>query len=84
MVLTGLVLFMMDATTPAVNSTFQLKLVLIAAAGINAGIFHEVTFRGADGWGSHAPLPLAARLAGVVSILLWFSVIACGRMIAYV
>jgi hypothetical protein len=81
---TGLVLFMVDATTLAGNSAFQLKLILIAAAGINAGLFHWITFRGAQDWGSSAPLPVAARLAGVVSILLWFSVIACGRMIAYV
>ncbi len=81
---TGLVLFIVDATTLAGNPAFQLKLILIAAAGINAGLFHWITFRGADAWGSSAPLPLAARLAGVVSILLWFSVIACGRMIAYV
>jgi hypothetical protein len=81
---TGLVLFMVDATTLAGNSAFQLKLVLIAAAGVNAGVFHWVTFRNADAWGGTASLPLAARLAGVVSILLWFSVIACGRMIAYV
>jgi len=80
----GLVLFIVDATSLAGNPAFQLKLVLIAAAGINAGLFHWITFRGADAWGSSAPLPLAARLAGVVSILLWFSVIASGRMIAYV
>lgn len=81
---TGLVLFSVDATSLAGNAAFQLKLVLIGAAGMNAGFFHWVTFRGAEAWGSGAPLPLPARLAGVVSILLWFSVIACGRMIAYV
>lgn len=81
---TGFVLFMVDATSLAANSAFQLKLILIAGAGLNAGVFHWVTFRGADTWASNASLPLPARLAGVLSILLWFSVIACGRLIAYV
>lgn len=85
----GLILFIADATTLAANPAFQLKLVLLAAAGMNAAVFHRIVFRDAevrrdDAWRNHAPLPLPARLVGVLSIVLWFSVIACGRLIAYV
>jgi hypothetical protein len=85
----GLILFIADATTLAANSAFQLKIVLLAAAGLNAAVFHRIVFRQVDvrrddALRSGAPLPLAARVAGVLSIVLWFSVIACGRLIAYV
>jgi hypothetical protein len=85
----GLILFIVDATTLAANPAFQLKLVLLAAAAVNAAVFHRVVFRNVDahpgdGWRNRASLPLPARLVGVLSIVLWFSVIACGRLIAYV
>ncbi len=85
----GLILFIADATTLAVNPAFQLKLVLLAAAGVNAALFHRVVFRDVDVHRGVAgrdgvPLPLRARLVGVLSMVLWFSVIACGRLIAYV
>jgi hypothetical protein len=49
---------------------------------VNAGLFHTVTFRTADAWDSGKPPP-AARAAGAASLLLWISVIACGRLLAY-
>jgi hypothetical protein len=85
----GLVLFIVDATTLAANPAFQLKIVLLAAAGLNAALFPRIVFRDVDvrrddALRGGAPLPLTARLVGVLSIVLWFSVIACGRLIAYV
>jgi hypothetical protein len=80
----GLILFMTDAVSLASNSAFLLKLGLIVAAGLNALYFHRVTYKTVTGWNTDTGPPAAARLAGIVSILLWFSVIACGRLIAYV
>ncbi len=85
----GIVLFVVEATSLASNPAFQLKLFLMGAAGLNAALFHGVTYRGVDAtrdprWSGDGPLPWGARLAGVFSILLWFSVIAAGRLIAYV
>jgi hypothetical protein len=85
----GLVLFVVDATTLAANPAFRWKLVLLAAAGINAAVFHRLTFRGArlrrvSAGHDASALPLPARLAGVLSVVLWISVIAFGRLIAYV
>lgn len=85
----GSILFLVDATALAANPAFQLKLILLAAAGVNAALFHRIVFRNqdvppSDSWRDGAPLPLPARLVGVFSIVLWFSVIACGRLIAYV
>jgi hypothetical protein len=88
-VLSGLALFVADATTLAANPAFRLKLVLLAAAGLNAALFHRVVLPRLDSLPHDARqeplhLPPAARVVGVLSIVLWLSVIAFGRLIAYV
>lgn len=80
----GLILFIVDASSLASNSAFQIKLLLIVAAGINAAFFHRFTLKSVDSWNQDTTPPPAARIAGITSILLWLSVIACGRLIAYV
>jgi len=64
------------------NDVFLLKLALIAAAGLNALVFHAGPWRAAGGWPHTAPA--WARLHAVLSLLLWIAVIACGRLLAYV
>jgi hypothetical protein len=80
---TGLLLFSADATELVKNPALRLKLALLGAALVNAGAFHRWTFRGVAGWDTGRPTPRAARLAGLLSLGLWGSVIACGRLIAY-
>ncbi len=81
---TGALLFASDATTIAANPAFQVKLVLIAGAILNAAAFHRWTYRSVPTWDQGVASPLAAKLAGAISLCLWTSVIACGRLIAYV
>jgi hypothetical protein len=83
----GLAMFAAHASEFIQSGVFVLKLCLILAAGLNAALFHAVTFRTADVWDLEemrklAPPP-SARLAGALSLLLWISVIACGRLLAY-
>lgn len=80
----GIILFMVDATTIGLNTAFRLKLFLILLAGLNAALFHFFTLKTIDEWNVDRIPPLKAKLAGITSILLWFSVIAAGRLIAYV
>ena len=79
----GLVLFSGFATDYFVNTAFRIKLILIAVAGINAALFHFRVYRNVATWNENLPSPAAARAFAVVSIVLWFSVIAAGRLIAY-
>jgi hypothetical protein len=79
----GVLMFMAHATEMLDNPAFQLKLALIAAAFLNAGIFHRWPFRAVGDWDTELPAPPAARAAGVLSLLLWTGVIACGRLLAY-
>lgn len=82
--LSGFLLFAMTATEIGVNPVFRLKLLLILAAGINAGVFHLVPFRSVMQWNRGSKVPLAAQTIAVVSLVLWVAVIVCGRWIAYV
>jgi hypothetical protein len=82
-VISGLSLFAGFATDYWVNTAFRIKLILIAVAGLNAGLFHFRVYRGVAAWNENTASPLAARAFAVVSIALWFSVIAAGRLIAY-
>ena len=83
----GLAMFTAHATEFIQSDVFVLKIMLILAAGLNAALFHAVTFRTADVWDSEEmrklPPPPSARLAGALSLLLWVAVIACGRLLAY-
>lgn len=80
----GLILFMVDATSMATNSAFLLKMLLLVLALANAWIFHRIILKSANAWNVGVHPPLKAKVAGVFSILLWVSVITCGRLIAYI
>jgi hypothetical protein len=80
---TGVLMFVAHATEMTSNPAFRLKLALIAAALVNAGLFHRWPFRAVDDWDTGRAAPVAARLAGALSMVLWSGVIACGRLLAY-
>lgn len=83
----GLLMFIAHASEFIDSSVFVTKMLLIMAAGVNAGLFHTITFRTADVWDSEEmrklPPPPSARLAGGLSLVIWIAVIACGRLLAY-
>ena len=83
----GLAMFTAHATEFVQSEVFAVKMVLVLAAGMNAALFHTITVRTADVWDSEEmrklPPPPSARAAGAISLFLWISVIACGRLLAY-
>jgi hypothetical protein len=83
MVLTGGTLFSGFATRAYENGYFRLKMAAIVLAAVNALYFHFVTERGIARWDDDARPPAAARMAGLVSIVLWAWVIVAGRMMSY-
>ena len=83
----GFLMFTAHATEFIDSEVFLLKMGLIMAAGVNAGIFHTTVFRSADVWDAEEmrklPPPPSVRAFAAISLLLWISVIACGRLLAY-
>jgi hypothetical protein len=65
------------------NIFFRMKMLFLLLAGVNVLIFHLTVYRDVDAW-DHAPVtPLRARIAGGLSLALWFGLIAAGRAIGY-
>lgn len=77
MVISGSVLFAADAVALAASGLFQIKLVLIALAGMNALAFRFAFARAED------PVPVGAKVMAVASLGLWLVVVVAGRWIAY-
>jgi hypothetical protein len=82
-VLAGAALFTTHAVAYAHNFQFQMKLLLLAFAGINMGIFHWVKSRGHGAWGQAASAPWQGKIAGLLSICLWIGIVAFGRWIGF-
>ncbi|NKB38372.1 MAG: hypothetical protein GKR93_14615 [Gammaproteobacteria bacterium] len=79
--LTGILFFFNDPFRYYPNIAFRIKLVLILLAGINALYFMVTAHRHPD-LASKGDSKL--KTVAALSLLLWFSVIVCGRMIPYV
>lgn len=73
--LSGLVMFATQAQELLANRAFTLKMGLLAAAGVNAAVFHAR--------GSLRRQDRGAKAQLAVSALLWLAILACGRWIAY-
>jgi hypothetical protein len=82
-VIAGAFLFMSRPLEYFGNAVFWIKMVLIALAGINMGVFEFITARSVREWDLSSTPPLAARLAGGISITCWVLVLACGRLIGF-
>ena len=83
MALTGSVLFTAEASHVAMNRVFQIKAGLIALGVVNALLAARPLDACSTSMPAFAPLPARVRLAAVASLLIWMSVAACGRLIAY-
>lgn len=81
-VTSGFLMFTSAATKYAVDTPFRLKMVLVLLAGANMLVFHRFTYRGVAAWDTGTP-PLAAKIAGGLSLLFWIGVVACGRWVGF-
>jgi len=83
MVLTGFMLFTAEASHVAMNPVFQVKAVLVGLGIVNALIVAGPALSKVADVPAGIALPARVRLAAFVSLLIWISVAACGRLIAY-
>ncbi len=80
---TGVLMFLPNATTYVVNTAFGLKLASLALAGVNMAVFEFTLLRSVAAWDTANPVPARARAAGAVSLLIWTAVIVFGRWIGF-
>jgi hypothetical protein len=59
-----------------------LKLLLLALAGVNMGIFHW-SRAGHGAWRQAASAPWPGKIAGLLSVCLWIGIVAFGRWIGF-
>jgi len=83
MFLSGALLFTAHAAKAYANVYFRAKIALIVLAGVNTAVYHLTIDRSRAEWSDAAIPPRGVRLAGLVSLVAWFSVIAAGRFFAY-
>ena len=83
MVMSGGALLSGFATRAYGNQFFWIKVAALLLAGVNAVAYHRGVERRIAQWNEDARLPLPARAAGLISIVLWAVVILSGRMMAY-
>lgn len=83
MVVTGMMLLVAYASAAYDNPYFRAKVVMLTLAGLNALVYHMTIERRIAQWNTLARPPLAARVAGLCSVILWASVVLAGRMTAY-
>ena len=83
MFISGGLLFAARATEVFSSGYFRAKVALLLIGGLNVAIFHVTVDRHREAWDRAPHPPLQVRAAGAISLVLWFAVIAAGRVMAY-
>jgi len=83
MLTTGSLPFSAVASNAYLNVYFRVKVILLLMSAANILLFHFTIDRRRAEW-DKAPLPpLQARVAGLLSLVLWIGVIIAGRLFAF-
>ena len=62
---------------------FKIKLILILLGLMNIGLFEMLVASKVSDLQPQTPMPAAARMIGITSLVIWLCVAASGRLIAY-
>lgn len=81
---TGVLFFFGDPGRYTINIGFQIKMLLVFLAGLNALWFYLKIDKPMRTWDPYGDTPALAKVIGSLSLVIWFTVLACGRLIPYV
>lgn len=84
--LTGIMFLFGDPYRYAVNISFQLKMILVLLAGLNALLYKfkvEPLLEGPAAVANGGDFPFIAKAVGAASLLFWLGVMSFGRLIPY-
>ncbi|HKV04809.1 MAG TPA: DUF6644 family protein [Candidatus Acidoferrales bacterium] len=83
MIVSGTLLFCGDPVAFYTTTFFKLKMIMLVLAGANVLVFNATIGRRVSEWDLVSTTPGGAKIAAVVSLLLWVLIVAAGRGIAY-
>jgi len=84
MVLFGLLMLGTKAEEYFLNSWFQAKMALLVLVGVHALVFRGSVYKKAAEFDAAGKIPSNAKLAATLSLILWTSILVCGRGIGYI
>jgi hypothetical protein len=79
----GTLMFAPAASLYFSNPAFQWKLILMVVAGLNMLVFHFGVWRSVNAWNEGVGTPVAAKLAGLISMVGWIGVVIAGRTVPF-
>jgi uncharacterized membrane protein len=81
--ITGALFFVGDTGQYVYNAAFHFKMLFMILAGINVVVFYLTTYCAVEDVEAGGHTPIAAKIIGGVSLLLWLGVITCGRLLTF-
>lgn len=81
---TGILFFYGDPMRYAINIGFQIKMVLVALAGLNALLYYWKLHPVIHTWDAATATPPIAKFVAYASLAIWGTVLVCGRLMPYV
>jgi hypothetical protein len=80
---TGLLFVLTEPDQYIYNPSFHFKVLALAIAGVNAGLFYATSYRQVFGRPAALDAPRRAKVIALVSLCAWMTVIVCGRMLTF-
>ena len=83
MIATGLLLATSEAEKYAPNPFFWTKMIILGLIGVHALIFRPIVYNRTEELDRFPVIPTKAKVAAILSLVLWTTMFTMGRLIAY-
>jgi hypothetical protein len=83
MIATGLLLATSEAEKYAPNPFFWTKMVILGLIGVHGLIFRPMVYNRTEELDRSPVIPAKAKVAAILSLVLWIGMFTMGRLIAY-
>ena len=83
MIAMGLLLATSEAEKYAPNPFFWTKMVILGLIGVHALVFRPIVYNKTEELDRSPAIPTKAKVAAILSLVLWTSMFVMGRLIAY-
>ena len=83
MISIGLLLASSKAEEYAPNPFFWTKMIILGLHGVHAMIFRPIVYNRTEELDKSAVIPTKAKVAAILSLVLWTAMFTMGRLIAY-